>query len=267
LRTFVQVLIDSRDSLIVLIFFIILAMVLFGSMMYFSEVGDWTVSSTYPTGAFLRNTYDQTGLEVSPFLSIAGSFWWVVVTVTTVGYGDFYPTSPAGKAVGMITMLSGVLTLALPITVIASNYANQTTAQGAEAQQTLILAEKLQRRRIIFSRKAASVQPKSPAHSGKKRKGITARQNPDPIRMLSCLAEINYETPWVILALLEEEIRAVHAGRAGRVNEPRLERELALDRFLIHALTMLRSSNSRIKPTSMSLIRRELTEFYLGFRD
>jgi len=85
--------------------------------------------------------------------------------------------------------------------------------------------------------------------------------------MLSCLAEINYETPWVILALLEEEIRAVHAGRAGRVNEPRLERELALDRFLIHALTMLRSSNSRIKPTSMSLIRRELTEFYLGFRD
>jgi potassium voltage-gated channel Shaker-related subfamily A protein 1 len=44
------------------------------------------------------------------------------VTMTTVGYGDMYPTTGIGKIIAVPTMLAGILIFALPITVIGSNY-------------------------------------------------------------------------------------------------------------------------------------------------
>ena len=66
---------------------------------------------------------DQDAKHLRCFGTIARTFWWSMVTMTTVGYGDCSPLSQLGKVFAVVAMLSGVLILALPITVIGSNFA------------------------------------------------------------------------------------------------------------------------------------------------
>jgi voltage-gated potassium channel len=47
-------------------------------------------------------------VEPDTFTSLGLAYWWAVVTVTTVGYGDVVPESPAGRVVGSMLMLLGI---------------------------------------------------------------------------------------------------------------------------------------------------------------
>ena len=49
--------------------------------------------------------HNQPGANIT---SIGDALWWPVVTITTVGYGDYYPVTLAGRLITIIVMFSGI---------------------------------------------------------------------------------------------------------------------------------------------------------------
>lgn len=72
----------------------------------------------------------EPSFEETPFESIVHGFWFVIVTITTVGYGDMIPKTPAGKAVGTMMILGGVIVLAMPIGVVGANFSRERLGAG-----------------------------------------------------------------------------------------------------------------------------------------
>lgn len=75
---------------------------------------------------FASLVYYAERLQANPqndFNSIPLGLWWALVTMTTVGYGDMTPKTYVGMLVGALCALAGVLTIALPVPVIVSNFA------------------------------------------------------------------------------------------------------------------------------------------------
>lgn len=48
------------------------------------------------------------------------ALWWAVVTITTVGYGDFYPVTTLGREVGLVVMFAGVGIIGALASILAS---------------------------------------------------------------------------------------------------------------------------------------------------
>jgi voltage-gated potassium channel len=72
-------------------------------------------------------------------ISTWDGIWWAITTVTTVGYGDIYPESTAGRIIAITIMLVGIGFVALLTAFIADRFIN--VQAGTEAKEDLILAE------------------------------------------------------------------------------------------------------------------------------
>lgn len=66
----------------------------------------------------------------SSFKNIFTSFWFVITTVTTVGYGDIVPTTPQGKVIGVLLMIVGILFFTIFVASISSAYFYRLKNQG-----------------------------------------------------------------------------------------------------------------------------------------
>ncbi|HEV2300999.1 MAG TPA: cyclic nucleotide-gated ion channel [Stellaceae bacterium] len=59
------------------------------------------------------------------FGSIPAALWWAIATLTTTGYGDVVPRTAAGRALGGVVMVSGILVFALWAGILATGYAEE----------------------------------------------------------------------------------------------------------------------------------------------
>ncbi|XP_036432331.1 potassium voltage-gated channel subfamily C member 1b isoform X2 [Colossoma macropomum] len=99
----------STNEFILLIIFLALGVLIFATMIYYAE----------RIGA---NPNDPRASDHTHFKNIPIGFWWAVVTMTTLGYGDMYPQTTLGMLVGALCALAGVLTIAMPVPVIVNNF-------------------------------------------------------------------------------------------------------------------------------------------------
>ncbi len=68
--------------------------------------------------------------QPAAFGSIPAAMWWAIVTLTTVGYGDVVPQTPLGRMIGALTMVTGLIVLALPIAIVATSFAEVIRRRG-----------------------------------------------------------------------------------------------------------------------------------------
>lgn len=102
------------------------------------------------------------------FRSIPESFWWSLITMTTVGYGDIVPVTWVGKIIGGACSICGLLVVALPISIIGSNF----NLYYAHAQARLKLPRK--RNKVLLSSITSDFSSRS-NFTGTRRRGLRIR--------------------------------------------------------------------------------------------
>ncbi len=66
--------------------------------------------------------YVENSTQPDVFSSIPAAMWWGIATLTTVGYGDVYPITSAGKLLGALIAVLGIGMVALPAGILGSAF-------------------------------------------------------------------------------------------------------------------------------------------------
>jgi len=120
-----NVVVDCMPALVLLITMSVLTCILFSACIVYAEGTEYSVdhfTDDFPMGLYIRPTKEGLDVEPSPFRSIPYAFWWFFATITTVGYGDDYPTTTLGRIVALVCFYTGIILLALPVTIIGDKF-------------------------------------------------------------------------------------------------------------------------------------------------
>ena len=98
-----QALIQSRVKIFIFVFAVLIVAVIAGTLMYLIEG------------------------EESGFRNIPVSVYWCIVTLTTVGFGDIAPVTPAGQLLATIIMVLGYGVIAVPTGIVSAQYVRSTS--------------------------------------------------------------------------------------------------------------------------------------------
>uniref|UniRef100_A0A3B5LJG0 BTB domain-containing protein n=1 Tax=Xiphophorus couchianus TaxID=32473 RepID=A0A3B5LJG0_9TELE len=210
----------STNEFLLLIIFLALGVLIFATMIYYAE----------RIGA---DPKDPTAAAHTNFKNIPIGFWWAVVTMTTLGYGDMYPETWSGMLVGALCALAGVLTIAMPVPVIVNNFGMYYSLAMAK--------QKLPKKRNKHIPRAP--QPGSPNYclveSGSM---IDSKQNGDAAANAAALA--NEDCP-TIDQVLGDERSPVTGGLGSNTSRERYPHDRAC--FLLSAGEFQRTTDGNVR--------------------
>jgi voltage-gated potassium channel len=81
--------------------------------------------------------YCENEAQPEQFPSIPGAFWWAVITLTTVGYGDAYPITVAGKFFASLVAILGIGMFALPTGILGAGFVEEIRRRRAGQEKQL----------------------------------------------------------------------------------------------------------------------------------
>ncbi|NQU86384.1 MAG: ion transporter [Mariniphaga sp.] len=110
-RTLARAMWSSREKISVFIFFVIILVVIIGTIMYLIEG------------------------ESNGFTSIPRSIYWAIVTLTTVGYGDISPATALGQFLASIVMIMGYAIIAVPTGIVTAELVKPSRKNNTQVCQ------------------------------------------------------------------------------------------------------------------------------------
>lgn len=78
--------------------------------------------------------YVEGPVQPDKFPDIPSSFWWAIITITTVGYGDVFPITVLGRVVAALTTLIGILMIALPTGVFGAAFVEELNRKSGSGR-------------------------------------------------------------------------------------------------------------------------------------
>jgi voltage-gated potassium channel len=108
-------------------------------------------------GGLLVESFERSAAEAN-IKSLQDAIWWAITTVTTVGYGDRFPTTAAGRGVGVTLMIVGIALFGFLAGSLASYFLESRDEEQEEDKDRILeeMLERLERIELALERSVAS---------------------------------------------------------------------------------------------------------------